>query len=487
MRALLLSAGLGTRLRPVTNKIPKCLVPINGKPLIDYWFEQLFQHRIERILVNTHFQAEQVIDHVNQSKYKRYIDIVHEEELLNTGGTLLKNKNYFNSEPLLLAHADNLCICDWSSFMSSHRNRHDNVVITMMTFETDKPESCGIVCVDEKSIVVEFHEKKMNPPSNLANAAVYIIEPSVVEDLERMGMEKIDFSNDVIPRYMGRIGTHHNDTYHRDVGTVEAYGLAQIESRGLEVSDDLNQERHGITFFVPCYNEEKNILSTLATINDVVKGKNIFCEVIVCDDASSDKSVEIINDAIPKFPQLKIRVVLNKINRGLGFNYFRCSFMTNSKYYILVNGDNVETVESIEKIIAKVGDADMIIPYFGNSDMRTETRKKISRVFSFIVNKITGNNVRYYNGPVLHLTANVRLWRSETVGYGYQAELVCRLLHEGASYLEVEIQNTDRQWGTSKAFSFSNILSVSNSLLHIFWRVLEYNVFKLLTPGVDKL
>ena len=88
---------------------------------------------------------------------------------------------------------------------------------------------------------------------------------------------------------------------------------------------------------------------------------------------------------------------------------------------------------------------------------------------------------------MLHLTDNVKFWRSETVGYGYQAELVCRLLHEGMSFLEVEVVNADREWGTSKAFSFGNILSLSNSLFHIFWRVLEYNVFKLLTPGVDKV
>ena len=112
MRALLLAAGLGARLRPVTDKIPKCLVPINGKPLIDYWFEQLFKHGVERILVNTHYHAEQVINHIESSKYKDWIDVVHEEILLNTGGTLLKNKNYFRDEPFLLAHADNLCVCD---------------------------------------------------------------------------------------------------------------------------------------------------------------------------------------------------------------------------------------------------------------------------------------------------------------------------------------------------------------------------------------
>ena len=230
MRALLLSAGLGTRLLPVTKTIPKCLVPINGKPLLDYWLEQLLQNKIERILVNTHYQPEQVVNHIEQSKYKEFVDIVHEDTLLNTGGTLLKNKNYFNNEALMLVHADNLCVCDWSSFIASHQNRHEEVVITMMTFDSDEPESCGIVNVDEKSIVVKYFEKNKNPPSGKANAAVYIVEPSVIDDLEQMGKEKLDFSYDVIPKYMGRIGTFHNDMYHRDIGTLESYSLAQIES-----------------------------------------------------------------------------------------------------------------------------------------------------------------------------------------------------------------------------------------------------------------
>ncbi len=241
MKALLLAAGLGTRLRPITDKTPKCLVPINGKPLIDYWFEQLFQHGIERILVNTHYHAEQVINHIEASKYKDRVDIVHEETLLNTGGTLLKNKNYFHNEPFILAHSDNLCICDWNSFIASHQNRHETVAITMMTFDTDKPETCGIVAVDGNSVVVGFYEKMNRPPSNRANAAVYIVEPSVVDDLERMGKTEIDFSNEVIPKYMGRIGVYQNDIYHRDIGTLEAYSLAQVESLELAKLYGLNK------------------------------------------------------------------------------------------------------------------------------------------------------------------------------------------------------------------------------------------------------
>jgi glycosyltransferase involved in cell wall biosynthesis len=255
----------------------------------------------------------------------------------------------------------------------------------------------------------------------------------------------------------------------------------------LTIPFNLNKEKTDITIFIPCLNEEKNILSVITTIDEALKYKKINCEVIVCDDASTDNSVEIVNDAILHFPQLNIRSVTNKVNRGLGFNYFRCSFAAKSKYYMLISGDDVTPAESIAKLIDCIGQADMIIPHSSKNDNRSKTRQNISRAFSFIINTITGNNINYYNGLVIHLTDNVKFWRSESIGFGYQAELICRLLHERASYLEVEIVNHERKWGTSNAFSLWNIFSVSNSLFHIFLRRLEYDVFKLITPGVAEI
>ena len=229
MRAILLAAGLGTRLAPITDTLPKCLVPINGKPLLDYWIEQLFNAGIERILINTHYLREQVEKHVENSEYVNRIDLVYEKELLLTGGTVLCNKDFINDQPFLLVHADNLSFCDFSAFIKAHYARPSGTEITMMTFVTDTPQSCGIVEVDADGVVIDFHEKKESPPSSMANAAVYIIEPSVVHTMVSMGKNKIDFSLDVIPQFLGKINTFHNDNYHRDIGTLASYGLAQIE------------------------------------------------------------------------------------------------------------------------------------------------------------------------------------------------------------------------------------------------------------------
>jgi mannose-1-phosphate guanylyltransferase len=227
MKALLLAAGLGTRLRPITKTIPKCLVPINEKPLLEYWLENLSAVGVSEFLINTSYLSEQVEMFVKQSKYKEQITLVHENKLLNTGGTLLKNRDFFDDEAFFFVHADNLSFCDFSAFIKSHKQR--KLPITMMLFQTDTPQSCGIVELDKNRVVQKFHEKVPYPPSNLANGAVYICEPSILAFLEKLHKDEIDFSLDVLPKYMGNINTYLNEIYHRDIGTVESYNLAQVE------------------------------------------------------------------------------------------------------------------------------------------------------------------------------------------------------------------------------------------------------------------
>ena len=229
MKALLLAAGLGTRLYPVTKMVPKCLVPINGKPLLEYWLENLTKVGITEFLINTSYLSEQVKQYVLTSKYKKNITLIHEYELLNTGGTILENINFFNNEPFMLVHADNLSFCDFNLFLNTHINRPKNCEITMMLFKTDNPSSCGIVELDSNNVVINFHEKVKKAPSNLANGAVYICEPTILQFLQTLNKKYIDFSLDVLPNYMGKINTYLNSIYHRDIGNIESFALAQIE------------------------------------------------------------------------------------------------------------------------------------------------------------------------------------------------------------------------------------------------------------------
>ncbi|WP_374649786.1 nucleotidyltransferase family protein [Dongia sp.] len=245
MRALLLAAGLGTRLRPITEAIPKCLVPIRGQPLLDYWLVNLAGAGVEEILINTGYLSDLVRAHVRRSPWANRITLVHEDRLLGTGGTVLANRAFFGEESFLVIHADNLSAIDLDAFRQAHRGRKPDTDMTMALFRTDQPSNCGIVQLDSEGRVVEFHEKMADPPGNLANGAVYIFEPEVFRRLARVGKPTIDLSTEIIPGYVGRIQSYEITGYHRDIGTVEGLTRAEREYQPLrcrDASPDRNSE-----------------------------------------------------------------------------------------------------------------------------------------------------------------------------------------------------------------------------------------------------
>lgn len=229
MRALLLAAGMGTRLRPITDNLPKCLVPIHGRPLLDYWLENLFAGGIERILINTYWLADKVEAHVAASVWRSKIDLVSESSLLGTGGTILANREWFASEPFFVGHADNLTDFDLAELQAAHAARPAGCLLTMLAFTTDDPRSCGILELDRRGVVVRFHEKVSNPPGNLANAAVYIFEPEVIDIVASHSKPEVDLSTEVIPALLGRIFAVETTRYHRDIGTPESLRRANSE------------------------------------------------------------------------------------------------------------------------------------------------------------------------------------------------------------------------------------------------------------------
>ena len=222
MKAILLAAGFGTRLRPLTNNIPKCLVPIKGKPLLEIWLDKLTNIGITEFLINTHYLSEKVVDFINQSRYKNNCKVVYEKKLLGTAGTLLSNLSFIENECILI-HADNYCEDDLTDFVKSHRLRPIQTKITVMCFRAEDPSKCGIFTVDEKNIATSFFEKVQSPPSNLANGAVYILSSDFITVLKSKYSQSIDFSLDVLPYFVNKIYCYETEKNYVDIGTPENY------------------------------------------------------------------------------------------------------------------------------------------------------------------------------------------------------------------------------------------------------------------------
>lgn len=245
MRALLLAAGLGTRLYPVTQACPKCLVPIAGQPLLYLWLSQLYAVGVREFHINVHHFPEQVHEAIasflaRQPKPAQWHIHLHDEEaLLGTLGTLHRHLDdlFRDDAPLLVAHADNLVSADWQGFYAAHQQRDTDLLATIMTFECDIPQQCGIVETDEQQRLLAFHEKVQNPPSHRANGAIYWFSREMLPFIEQahaiaMQLQQLpDLSLHLLPLLLGRANCWHNTRYLRDIGTPASYqkGQAYVE------------------------------------------------------------------------------------------------------------------------------------------------------------------------------------------------------------------------------------------------------------------
>jgi glycosyltransferase involved in cell wall biosynthesis len=235
---------------------------------------------------------------------------------------------------------------------------------------------------------------------------------------------------------------------------------------------------YDITISVPCLNEERHVTGTLEHIREAAALANRTVEIIVFDDHSTDRTAERVEEFARRHPELPLRLVRRERTMGLARNYVDGAFLGRGKYYKQVGGDDAEPVETIVAIISRLGEADMILPYL-QPDPRDLFRRGLSRIFTALINLVSGYRLRYYNGTVAHLRYNIMRWHSDTYGFAFQAEVITRLLNEGASYLEVPISPVEQPGRSSRAFKLHNLLSVAHSVLQILLRRLRIFLFKV--------
>ena len=228
-KALVLAAGRGTRLQPVTNHVPKCLIEIDGRPLLDYWFDQLEACGASNVIVNTHHLPGLVRTFLTHSNRTRPFDLREsfEPELLGSAGTISHNASFVESgEICLIVYADNLSNVDLGALIDFHRAHQDP--FSMLLFHTKRPRECGIATLDETGRIVEFCEKPEKPESNLANAGVYVVDGELYAEIA--SMKAFDIGFDILPRLTGRMRGYAFDGFHLDIGDQAALDQARRDA-----------------------------------------------------------------------------------------------------------------------------------------------------------------------------------------------------------------------------------------------------------------
>lgn len=224
MKAFLLAAGKGTRLQPLTFHTPKCLVPVCGKPLIEYWFDLFELYGINDILINTSHLSEKVRDYINNNSRSLNITLTYEETLLGSGGTIKKNRDFVNGESrFFIFYADNLTNINLDKMLQFHNeNKRD---FTLALFKVPNPKECGIVELGDHSSIVSFTEKPANPSSNLAFAGIMLSSQRLMQYFPDRDI--FDLGHDVLPHLSGNASGYIMEDYLLDIGIPEKLDQAE--------------------------------------------------------------------------------------------------------------------------------------------------------------------------------------------------------------------------------------------------------------------
>ena len=233
MKAFLLAAGHGTRMRPLTDSIPKCLLPIKGVPILQIWLDLCEKHGIEEVLINIHAHAATVREFLSRSNNRLKVCLFEEPTLLGSAGTLLRNRQWLGPDPLFwIFYSDVLTNTNLDAILQAQKS--SSQLATLGVCEVPDPRRCGIVTIDRENIVREFAEKPANPSSNLAFSGIILSDIALLDFVPARIPADIGF--DVLPKLVGRMAAYRIGDYLLDIGTPENYNAAQISWPGLEIS-----------------------------------------------------------------------------------------------------------------------------------------------------------------------------------------------------------------------------------------------------------
>jgi mannose-1-phosphate guanylyltransferase len=256
MKAMVLAAGKGTRLFPLTADIPKPMVPVAGKPVLEHILELLARSGIEEIHANVHYLADAILDHYGEETrvVNTSVCFTREEELSGTAGGVRRMASTVSGgfdETFIVVMGDALTDIDVREVVSFHRERGAAATLALMPVENTT--QYGVVELDAENNVVSFQEKP-DPEeaiSNLANSGIYVLEPEVLEYIPEDAF--FDFAEDVFPALL-KAGTkmvgYEGAFYWSDIGTLEAYKQAQRDALSGRVAVEVPGERWGNRLWV---------------------------------------------------------------------------------------------------------------------------------------------------------------------------------------------------------------------------------------------
>lgn len=231
MKAMILAAGLGTRLRPLTHLVSKPMMPLVGRPCLEHALRLLKKYGVEDMAVNLHYLPQQIKDYFGDgSAFGVNIHYSLEKELMGTAGGFKKLQPFFERDTSLIISGDALTDLDLEAFYRFHKEK--GCLATLALKRVANPQDYGVVKLEGDYKIQVFQEK---PPreeavSNLANTGIYLFEPEVFDYIEPGVF--YDFGSQLFPRFIEEgipLAGYPMEGYWCDIGNLDIYREAHYD------------------------------------------------------------------------------------------------------------------------------------------------------------------------------------------------------------------------------------------------------------------
>jgi NDP-sugar pyrophosphorylase family protein len=318
LKAMIMAAGVGSRLDPLTQDVPKPLVPIANRPVMDILFEMLLDISVKDVVANTHYKAEKIIDRYKNNKMGINFNYVHEKELSGTAGGVKKCQFFFDKgEDFLVLSADGLSNANLKAAIESHKKSGAIASLGIKKIAMEEIPHFGVVVTDNDGFITEFQEKPAikDAKSDCINTGIYIFNYEIFNYIPENTF--YDFAKNVFPELLSKdikINTFPVEEYWSDIGTIDQY---------IQSTQDLFDNKYKINHSEIIKTEKgayitgESYIAPSATIvgNNVIGskciiGKNVILEnSIIWDDVEIADNIKITNCVVAAHSEIKSNII----------------------------------------------------------------------------------------------------------------------------------------------------------------------------------
>lgn len=324
-KAMIMAAGVGSRLDPLTQEVPKPLVPIANRPIMDILLERLLEVSIKDVVANTHYKAEKIIERYKDNKMDINFNYVHEKELSGTAGGVKKCQFFFDKgEDFLVLSADGLSNANLTAAIESHKKSGAIASLGIKKINLEEIPNFGVVVTNKKGFVTGFQEKPTikEAKSDCINTGIYVFNYEIFDYIPENTF--YDFAKNVFPDLLSKdikINTFPVEEYWSDIGTIDQY---------FESTQDLFKNKYTINHSEiiktenGAYINEKSYISSSTNIigyntigKNCIIGKNVTLEnCIIWDDVEIKNNISLKNCIIASHCEINT----NLVNQTIGPN-----------------------------------------------------------------------------------------------------------------------------------------------------------------------